>query len=969
MPPPSERLLVPSALLSSRWSRDSLITPEMARLYTGAVTARLGVGELESHLRTLSGRWGPIEVLTGSLGVLSWNIRCARGAGQSLLLLPLGSDEPGVGGRSKRSVPERCFQNAQHFAARGLDRYLLQPEQLLELQGTGPCASFVLPPGHSALTFGLGSARVDLVDDAGAWVVRLGAEATGQALRELVRVLAYHYDESDGSAIADVLVNDGDFLLRRQTDGGFALRLSCARRVERGIEPNRFLLYLLQLMAYEDWSIGEDLVGLPVAISEPLLAFSGFVAGTAQRALDLGRTWQAGADAARAAIERFGRSRDGRAYFPWVRRFLLGAELDAEHDSRRPWWNLTELEERRELLRLRQGEAAARPLGALIEQLEARVGVGTFDTASTLLLVNDLDRGQVLNLLEAQRIDAGARDPLTEAWFAGWPYRDLGQLAAHVPGLFAGAPLPDLSFAVSPAQEEGSLAALEVLPARRPQRTLANPEIYGQVRIDPRLALEATAVLPSFEEFMDDVLHDPRFGYYAHRVAIGRGGHFSTHPEDLSPHYGRFLATWALGVRRQLIEAGRLSEQDAFPLIEFGAGNGRWARDCIDAVRSRSQSDAEWRSLAASLDYRIYELSDSLRSKQAALLGADARVLAGDAREPAQALTRDFPRGVTGLIVSNELPDAFGVHKVLLTAEGDAQAVLVVPRIDSELLERLPAALRADCRAADAALRKRLSLTAHPAQTQLDRATFRRVMTLLYAGPESERALGIDQIWFEEILVPADAIGPLARVLRQGAAEYGQALAEEQSGVVTYVNVHGVTFLSQLAGALACGQILTIDYGDTTQGLVRGARRGKFPLRIYCDEGDYAPRPNDPYTRPGAQDLTADVNFTDLALAGLQAGLDLHYYGPERALAGPEWPRVLASTDQQPLAHFAANPIFKLLALGRGLVWPSAAAGLEPLGLFTDAGRVDAELFDAERASRRAAIQSRLERLSAGRPA
>ena len=79
---------------------------------------------------------------------------------------------------------------------------------------------------------------------------------------------------------------------------------------------------------------------------------------------------------------------------------------------------------------------------------------------------------------------------------------------------------------------------------------------------------------------------------------------------------------------------------------------------------------------------------------------------------------------------------------------------------------------------------------------------------------------------------------------------------------------------------------MTIDYGDTSAGLVHGARRGKFPFRIYCDEADYHPRANHPYTWPGTQDLTADVNFTDLALAGLGAGLELLYYGPERAIAG-----------------------------------------------------------------------------------
>ena len=53
------------------------------------------------------------------------------------------------------------------------------------------------------------------------------------------------------------------------------------------------------------------------------------------------------------------------------------------------------------------------------------------------------------------------------------------------------------------------------------------------------------------------------------------------------------------------------------------------------------------------------------------------------------------------------------------------------------------------------------------------------------------------------------------------------------------------------------------------------------------------PRPNDPYAAPGTQDMTADVNFTDLARAGEQAGLEVVHFGPERDLAGDELPALL----------------------------------------------------------------------------
>ncbi|HEY6725590.1 MAG TPA: hypothetical protein VI197_16250, partial [Polyangiaceae bacterium] len=245
--------LAASALLSSRWSRDNLLTPDPARLYDGAVSERVGVAEVEEHVRRLMARRGPFEVTTGGLGVLSWSIRCRSRAGNFLFQLPLVVDAAGVGGRSKQAVPERCFENARHFAAQGLDRYLVPAERMIDLTHGLRGATFSLPAGYLPLTFGLGSARVDFEDAAGSWIASLGDRATLQLTRELMAALAYHYacETAGGTAVADVLINDGDFLVKRERDGAFSLRMTCARRLEHGVDRNRFLLFLVQLMTYE----------------------------------------------------------------------------------------------------------------------------------------------------------------------------------------------------------------------------------------------------------------------------------------------------------------------------------------------------------------------------------------------------------------------------------------------------------------------------------------------------------------------------------------------------------------------------------------------------------------------------------------------------------------------------------------------------------------------------------------------
>jgi hypothetical protein len=64
--------------------------------------------------------------------------------------------------------------------------------------------------------------------------------------------------------------------------------------------------------------------------------------------------------------------------------------------------------------------------------------------------------------------------------------------------------------------------------------------------------------------------------------------------------------------------------------------------------------------------------------------------------------------------------------------------------------------------------------------------------------------------------------------------------------------------------------------------------------------------------------MTADVNFTDLARAGREAGLEVTHFGPERDLVGDELPALAAAAaGDDSVAEFLGNPVFKVLILGR----------------------------------------------------
>ncbi len=923
-------LASPSSLLSSRWSRDNLVTSHPGRLYDGRVLERIDLEQLEYLLQDLVTQRGELRVLSARLGVFTWDIACEDHAGRFGLQVPLVLDEPGRRGRAKRDVPRLNVENARHFIAQGLARFVVEPEDVVTLGGQVPGAIFRALPEHYPVTFGAGALELRLADGS---VVALGTRGTAELLVELIAALAYHYEPAaeGGTAVTDVFINDGDFAVKRREDGSFDVRLTATRRREPGIGPSLLLLYFIQLMAYEDFSVDGGLTGLPVLVSNPSVAFAGVVRGLRYRYRDLGRDEEEGAREARRFIEEFGRSSAGRAYRPWVERFLAG-RLPPRFgdDPRERWWRLYPQLRKHNLLELRgradpsrKASESTQSLKAFLDRLSREISRPPVDD-SALIVMNDLGREGIISLLEEAQVDAALRDAVTEEMLAHWPHKNLDQLLARVPGARGLRRFKSrLSFGrVLAAAEVGTLKALGPAPKELAARPIANREIFGTLRVPPARHAEAVRTFPTFEGYMDAALHDPKWGYYAHAVVIGREGHFQTHPEELSPSYGLWVATWAFKAWRDMVLRGEISETDRFPLIEFGAGNGRLARDIVDAVTRMAAEPgnvdhAAWRTFAAQSEYRIYEISASLREKQRALLGDRAVVSPGDARRPDETLKRDFPGGVRGFVVTNEVPDAFGVHKVVLTADGRAFAALVVPRVEAALCDAYGTELLQRIAAADTTIRQSFGFDAHAADSYLDAATFADVMAALASLPAEEREARRSALWFEETYVLAAELPDLAAHLAANAAEYATALAAEPSGVVLYVNVHADGFMRGLGSSLAAGFVVTIDYGDSTWALVQGARRGDFPFRVYGEWKEYVPRPNDPYFAPGTQDLTADVNFTDLALAGRAAGLELIHFGPERDVVGDSLPELLRTTDgRDQLDKFLGDPGFKILVLG-----------------------------------------------------
>ena len=150
----------------------------------------------------------------------------------------------------------------------------------------------------------------------------------------------------------------------------------------------------------------------------------------------------------------------------------------------------------------------------------------------------------------------------------------------------------------------------------------------------------------TFRDFMAAALYHPKHGYYSTNVGtMSRGGDYVTSPE-VHPVFGAFVA-------KQLREMWDVMSRPArFDVVEMGAGTGLLARDIIRAAGSDT-------AFVAALRYRIVEVSPALtRAQRRTIKDADLTEAVIDWLDT-------LPDAIEGCVLSNELVDAFPVHRVV----------------------------------------------------------------------------------------------------------------------------------------------------------------------------------------------------------------------------------------------------------------------------------------------------------------
>jgi SAM-dependent MidA family methyltransferase len=146
-------------------------------------------------------------------------------------------------------------------------------------------------------------------------------------------------------------------------------------------------------------------------------------------------------------------------------------------------------------------------------------------------------------------------------------------------------------------------------------------------------------------------------------------------------------------------------------------------------------------------------------------------------------------------------------------------------------------------------------------------------------------------------------------------------------GYRTEVNLEAVDWMKRVAQCLDRGVVLTIDYGHTAQDLYRPDRK-KGTFLCYFKQSAI----EDPFVHVGEQDMTAHVDFSSLAAAGEEHGLQVTGFtnqlsfliglGAEQLIASlePESPEFRAAVHL--LKPNGMGGTFKVLAQHKGIEKP-----------------------------------------------
>jgi SAM-dependent MidA family methyltransferase len=446
-----------------------------------------------------------------------------------------------------------------------------------------------------------------------------------------------------------------------------------------------------------------------------------------------------------------------------------------------------------------------------------------------------------------------------------------------------------------------------------------------------------------FNKLMNSCLYDPYFGYYANEIKISDSeneeAHFHTFPYTMSPNFGRMIAYQAYAMWRSMIYSGDIEANEIFYFVEFGAGEGILARDILQWIEDLSNSNLDetkkthWKEFNKVVRYIICEKSPKLMEIQIQkndkfLKNGKIEILNFDAKEG-----KNLGKKLKGLVLSNELPDAFPVHEVKQTPNNKVKVCVLIPYIeksyiaslenkelkskiekeDKELRELISEILKdeetkklfdkTDCNIMYEKLEQDSYVISYESWLELRRDLSKKnideeAINTNFNARVNFKKIYIDHEYFPELknyikrhwamikhhnkLKSKDFLDICAR--QEIKNSQGYDIQDQNTWII---NFETEFYLKKVSDILEKGFVLTIDYGEN-------CALSKFNIEFPTHNIRMKPKEasnlvnfllkRDLYDFIGFVDITSDVNFADMCLIGNELNLQTIFFADQELL-------------------------------------------------------------------------------------
>jgi SAM-dependent MidA family methyltransferase len=162
--------------------------------------------------------------------------------------------------------------------------------------------------------------------------------------------------------------------------------------------------------------------------------------------------------------------------------------------------------------------------------------------------------------------------------------------------------------------------------------------------------IEGRGPIP-FSQFMEWCLYHPEYGYYSsEKTKIGKDGDYYTSP-CVHPLFGHLIA-------KQLFQMAEVLGEETFDVVEMGGGRGFLCKDVLDWAKKNTLV------FYHRLGYHLLETAPHFLKEQRERLTEHEREGRVFWMDPKEWEAREVQ--IKGCFFSNELVDAFPVHRVIL---------------------------------------------------------------------------------------------------------------------------------------------------------------------------------------------------------------------------------------------------------------------------------------------------------------